>query len=177
MYSPPWLDRPSGPRPPHCWGFEITFRYITLRRTSLGEWSACHGDLQLTTHNTYKREREIYVPGDIWTRNPNKQVAADSCLRPHSHQDQHIQLHSYNSKLISEQTTGESNPLFKIARDLQLQNTNTTEYTAPIHFHFSSIPCQPLSHLLTASEIVLCVYSCCTFILCLHCYILYSYLS
>ena len=139
IYSPPWLDRPSGPRPPHCWGFEITFRYITLCRTSLDEWSACHRDLQLTTHNTHKRERdrEIHVPGDIWTRNPSKQIATYPRLRPHSHRDQHIQLHSYNNKLISEQTTGKSNPLFKSACDLQLQHTNTTEYTAPIHFHFS----------------------------------------
>jgi len=128
IYSPPWLDSPSGPRPPYCWGFEITFRYITICRTSLDEWSACHRDLQLTTRNTHKREGEIHVPSDIWTLKPSKQVAADSRLRPHSIQDQHMQLHSYNNKIISEQTTGESNPLFKIACDFQLQHTNTTEY-------------------------------------------------
>ena len=144
---------------------------IALCKTSLDEWLAFHRDLQLTTHNTHKRERD-HVPIDIWTRNPSKRVATDSRLRPHSHGDQHLQLHSYNNKLMSEQTTGESNPLFKIASD-QLQHTNTTEYTDPIHFHFSSVPYLPLCHSLAASEILLCIYSYCTLILCIHCYILY----
>jgi len=64
-----------------------------------------------------------------------------------------------------------------IASDLQLQHTNTTENTAPIHFHFSSVPYLPPSHSLAASEILLCIYSYCTLILCIYCYILYSYLS
>jgi hypothetical protein len=51
----PWLDSPSGPGPPHCWGFEITLRYITLFRTPPDEWSARHRDLYLTTHNTHNR--------------------------------------------------------------------------------------------------------------------------
>jgi len=31
-------------------------RHTTLGRTPLGEWSACRGDLHLTTHNTHKRQ-------------------------------------------------------------------------------------------------------------------------
>jgi hypothetical protein len=32
-----WLDRPSGPRPPHLWGFKITLRHTTLGITPLGK--------------------------------------------------------------------------------------------------------------------------------------------
>ena len=42
---------PVGPRPPYCWGFEITLRHITLGRTPSNEWSTHRRDLYLTTHN------------------------------------------------------------------------------------------------------------------------------
>jgi hypothetical protein len=32
-----WLDNPSGPRLPHCRGFEITLRHTTVGRTHLDE--------------------------------------------------------------------------------------------------------------------------------------------
>ena len=41
-----------GDRPPHCWSLEITLRHITLGRTLLDEWSACHRNLCLTTHKS-----------------------------------------------------------------------------------------------------------------------------
>ena len=47
---------PSGPRPPHYWGFEIILRHTTLGRTPLEEWSAPRRDLYMTTHNTHKRQ-------------------------------------------------------------------------------------------------------------------------
>jgi hypothetical protein len=60
------LDSPSGPRPPHCPGFAITLRHTTLCRTPLGEWSARHRDLYLTTHNTHKRQTNIHAPRGIF---------------------------------------------------------------------------------------------------------------
>jgi len=41
-----------GPRPPYFWGFTMTFRHITLRRTPLDEWSARGWDIYLATYNT-----------------------------------------------------------------------------------------------------------------------------
>ena len=38
--------------------------------------------------------RDIHVPGGIRTRNPSKQAAADLCLRPRSHRDQHDVTHT-----------------------------------------------------------------------------------
>jgi hypothetical protein len=58
-----WLYSPSGPRPPHCWGFEITFRHTTLGRTPLDEWSARCRDLYLTTHSTHKRQTSMGLAG------------------------------------------------------------------------------------------------------------------
>jgi len=46
---------PSGPGPPHYWGFTVTLRRTTLGRTPLDEWSAWRTDLYLTTHNTHKK--------------------------------------------------------------------------------------------------------------------------
>ena len=44
---------PSGPRSPHCRGFKITHRHITLGRTPLDEWSAGRRDTwQHTTLTT-----------------------------------------------------------------------------------------------------------------------------
>jgi hypothetical protein len=34
IYFCSWLDSPSVPRPPHCWGFEITLTHTTLLWTS-----------------------------------------------------------------------------------------------------------------------------------------------
>ena len=42
---------PSGPGPPHCRSFTITFRHATLGRTPLDERSARRIDLYQTTHN------------------------------------------------------------------------------------------------------------------------------
>jgi hypothetical protein len=56
---PSGATAPSGTGPPHCRGFTITLRHTTLGRTPLGEWSARHRDLYLTTHNTHKRQTSM----------------------------------------------------------------------------------------------------------------------
>jgi hypothetical protein len=67
---------PSGPGPPHYRGFTITPRHTTLGKTPLYECSARGKGLYLTTQET-----DIHVPSGIWTLNPRKRAAADSCLR------------------------------------------------------------------------------------------------
>jgi len=59
----PWLNSPSGPRPPHYRGFTITLRHTTLGRTPLDEWSARRIDLYLTTHNTHNRQTSMSPTG------------------------------------------------------------------------------------------------------------------
>jgi hypothetical protein len=51
-----WLDSPRKPRLPHCWGFEIILRHITLGRTPLNGWSFRRRYLYLTAHNTHNRQ-------------------------------------------------------------------------------------------------------------------------
>ena len=83
-----WLDRPSGTRSPHCWGFEIIVRHTTLDRTPLDDRSAHSKDLYLTTHNTYKRQITMGPPPrGIRTRNPSKEVTEGPRLRQHGHRD------------------------------------------------------------------------------------------
>jgi hypothetical protein len=60
---------PSGPGPPHCWGFTITLRHTTLGRTPLDEWSARRTELYVTKHSTHKRE--TFVP--LRDSNPQSQ--------------------------------------------------------------------------------------------------------
>jgi hypothetical protein len=62
-FFPHGATAPSGPRPPHCQGFTITLRHITLNRTLLDEWSACRRDLYLTTHKTSTRETRMPTVG------------------------------------------------------------------------------------------------------------------
>jgi hypothetical protein len=50
-----WFDSPRGSRPPHCRGFEITFRHTTVGRTPLDEWSA--RPKNLWQHTTLTRDR------------------------------------------------------------------------------------------------------------------------
>jgi len=87
-----WLDSPSGPRAPHCWGFEITCRLTTLERTPLDDWSARRRDLYLTTHNTHKRKTSM-PPSGIRTRDrlqtPN--------IRPHGHRDRLLYIVSVHT--------------------------------------------------------------------------------
>jgi len=59
----PWLNNPSGPRPPHYRGFTITLRHKTLDRIPLDEWSARRRDLYLTTHNTHNRQTSMPPAG------------------------------------------------------------------------------------------------------------------
>jgi len=47
---------PSGPGPPHCWGFTITLRHTTVGRTPMDKWSARSRALYLTIHNTHNRQ-------------------------------------------------------------------------------------------------------------------------
>jgi hypothetical protein len=47
------------PRPPHFWGFEITFRHTTRCMTPLDEGSARRRDLYLTTYNTHKTQTSM----------------------------------------------------------------------------------------------------------------------
>ena len=68
----PLFNSPSGSRPPHWWGFEITLRHTTFGRTPLDEWSARRRDSYL--HNTQNSEE---TTGGIRTRNPRKRAAAD----------------------------------------------------------------------------------------------------
>jgi len=80
----------SRSRPPHYWGFTITFRHTTLGRSPLYEWSARHRDPYLTTHNT--QQTDIHGPGGIRTHNPSKRAAAGQCVRPRGHWDRRFVL-------------------------------------------------------------------------------------
>jgi hypothetical protein len=68
---------PSGPKFPHCRGFKITLRHTTLGRTPLDERSAHRGNLYLTTHSSYKRQRHLY-----YRRDSNLQFQQASGSRP-----------------------------------------------------------------------------------------------
>ena len=83
------LDSPSGPKPPHSWGFRIKLRNATLGRTPLYGWSARRRDLYLKMHNTHKRQISM-PPGEIRTRNPSRRAAANTGLRPRGHWDRRI---------------------------------------------------------------------------------------
>jgi hypothetical protein len=58
-----WLDSASGPRLPHCWGFELTLRRTTRGRTPPDERLACCWNLYLTTLNTLKRQASMPPAG------------------------------------------------------------------------------------------------------------------
>jgi len=64
LLFPHGATSPSGPWPPHYWGFTITLIWhITLGRTPLDEWSDRRKDLYLTTHNTHKRQTSMTPTG------------------------------------------------------------------------------------------------------------------
>ena len=66
----PWLGSPSGPRPIHCSGFEVTLRHTTLGRTPLDKWSSRRRHLYLTT---LTRDRHPCPRQDL---NPQSQQAS-----------------------------------------------------------------------------------------------------
>jgi hypothetical protein len=54
-----WLDSPSGTRPYHCWGFDITLIHTTLCRIPLDEWTSLGRDVYPTTHNNHRRQKSM----------------------------------------------------------------------------------------------------------------------
>jgi len=76
----------SGPGPPHCRGFTITLRRVTLGRTP------CTSDrpvVETSTwqHTQHSQETEAYASGGIRTRNPSKRAAAEPRLKPRGQRD------------------------------------------------------------------------------------------
>ena len=64
-----WLDSSSRPRPPHCWGFDITLKHTTFSRTPLGVISRSQ---TMTVHNAHKRQTSVPLAGYEPTIPPNK---------------------------------------------------------------------------------------------------------
>jgi hypothetical protein len=63
FFSPNFAATPSGPWSPHCRGFTVKLRHITLGRTPLDEWSARRRDLYLKRDNTHKRQTSMTPAG------------------------------------------------------------------------------------------------------------------
>jgi hypothetical protein len=63
IFFPHGATAPSGSEPPHYRGFTITLKYTTLGRTPLDEWSARCSNLNLATHNSYKRQKPMLFVG------------------------------------------------------------------------------------------------------------------
>jgi hypothetical protein len=61
--SPHGTTASSWPRSPDYRDFTVTLRHTTLVRTPLDEWSAWHRNLDLTTHNTHKRQTSTFPAG------------------------------------------------------------------------------------------------------------------
>ena len=81
IFFHPWLDSPSGPRPPHCLGFEITPQSVGLLWTS----DRPVAGTSIWQHTTLIED--IHAPGGIRTRNPSESAAADAHLRSRGHWD------------------------------------------------------------------------------------------
>jgi hypothetical protein len=64
----PWLYSSGGPRPPHCWGFEIT-----LSHTTLGRIDPSHRP-SLPDNTQRSQETDVHPLDRIRTRNPSKSV-------------------------------------------------------------------------------------------------------
>jgi hypothetical protein len=62
---------PSGPEPPYYRGFTITLRNTTHAGIPLDEWSARRKDLDLTKHNTHKKQ--TFVPGGFEPAIPTRE--------------------------------------------------------------------------------------------------------
>ena len=58
---PPWLDSPSGPRPPHCWGFKIALRHTTFGKTPLDEHIRPRGHWDRQLDSPYAKHVRNYV--------------------------------------------------------------------------------------------------------------------
>ena len=70
---------PSGPRSPHSWGFEITFRRTTLGKTPLDEWSARRRAVYVTIHNTHNSQI-YFTSATIETAMPTKERPQTNAL-------------------------------------------------------------------------------------------------
>jgi hypothetical protein len=86
----------SGPGPPHCWGFTITLRHTTLRRTPLDEWSARRRYLSVTTHNIHKGHTSM-PPAEF-------EPAVPASERPQNHAIDRVATRSpnYSVKILSQ---------------------------------------------------------------------------
>jgi len=73
-----WFNSPSGPRLPHCWGFEITLRNITLGRRL---WTSYRPVAETcTSQHITLFKRGIRGPGGIRTSNSSQREVTDPHL-------------------------------------------------------------------------------------------------
>jgi hypothetical protein len=74
-----WLDNSRRPRPPHCWGLEITLRHNTLATNLVEEWTAGRKDLFLTTHKGCQSQTSM-SPAGFETPSASKRATTDPRL-------------------------------------------------------------------------------------------------
>jgi hypothetical protein len=77
---------PSGPRPPHSRGFQVTHNDAPQSVGLL--WTSDQLIAETSTWQHTTLTTDIHAPGRIWTHNLRKQGATDPHLRPHGLWDQ-----------------------------------------------------------------------------------------
>ena len=127
-----WLNSPSRPMPPYCWGLEITLRNTKLVRNPLNKRSVRRRDLHLTRHKTHTRQ--ISSPGEIQTRNPSKLEAADPRLRSRGQWDRCFALtHSFTHSM-------EQNPSWEANRFSASQEIPLILWNPKVHYRNHTCP-------------------------------------
>ena len=102
---PQWARAPSFTR-----FLDHTQRHTTVGRTPLDEWSARHGYLYLTTHNTHNRQPSMPTAGFEPTISASR-AAADRRLTQRGHLDRQI------TRTLGKKNEKFTNRLFLYTRD------------------------------------------------------------
>jgi len=105
IFPPPWCCSPTRAMmaSPFLRFLDHTPWCITVSRIPLDEWSVCHRDLYLTTHNNHNRQTSMPPSGNR-THELRRCAAADLCLRLCSHWDRqfnNVFNKTYDTKIES----------------------------------------------------------------------------
>ena len=83
------ITAPSGPGPPHSWGFKITHNDAPQSVWLL--WMSDQSIAETSTWQHTTLTTIIHAPGGIRTHNQRRRVAADLRLWPYGHWDGHLE--------------------------------------------------------------------------------------
>jgi len=107
---------PSGPGPPHTWGFYITHNDAPQSVGLLWTSDQLVEETSTWQHTQHSQQTNVHALDGIRTHNLSRRTATDLRLRPHDHWDQRYYVYWWYKKDLIQNTLSSSVWLRQVGR-------------------------------------------------------------